>query len=366
MKRLRTLLFLPAFLLTARAVNAQKQGLAAIDSMKGILKTDLPSDTNMVRIIYRIADSYKSIDVDSASHYTNRGLELAKKNNWPKGIAAFYDILGSLYSNNGSYEKAIDYYNAALKINQQIGNKRNEAINIINIGSVYQRQGDDDRALEYSFKALNITQAIKEDGFTALLYGNISDVYFSQENYETALTYSVKSYEAYKQLDNTPGLAGAADRIGIVYLTQKKLKDAEQYFRESLKNYEAVNDKMGKAKSLSHIALLHDDNISMKLEYLMQAQQLFDDTNPLHPLSITNLGNIGSANAMNFYRTKDQRTARQAEQYLIKTVNAADQVGDKDNLAHFSAELAALQENNGQYKEALANFRRSKEAVPGC
>jgi tetratricopeptide (TPR) repeat protein len=360
MKRLIMLTFLPAFLLTAQDLRAQKQGLAAIDSMKALIRPDLPSDTNQVKIIYRIADAYKSIDVDAAKQYSDQGLELAKKINWPKGIAAFYDIQGSLYNNNGSYEKAIDYYNAALAINQKIGNKRSEAINIINIGSAYQRQGDNALALEYGFTALKITQAIHEDGFTALLYGNISDIYFSQENYVMALTYSIKSYETYKQLDHLSGLAGAADRIGTVYLAQKKLQEAEKYFSESKMNYEAVNDKSGKAKSLSHIALLYDHNAWKKIDYLTQAQQLFDDTNPLHPLSITNLGNMGSTYAMIYYSAKDRQMARKAAQYLTQAVHAADQVGDKDNLAHFSAELAVLQENNGQYKEALANFKRSK------
>lgn len=341
--------------------NAQKRGLAAIDSMKANLNAHRISDTNQVRIIYRISDAYKGIDTDSAMHYAKRGLTVAKENKWPKGIAALYDNLGSLYSNNGNYKKAIQYYAAALKINRKIGNKRNEAGNIINIGSVYQRQGDDALALENSFKALKITQAIDEKGYTALLYGNISDVYASQENYSMALAYSLKAYQAYRQLNDFAGLAGAADRAGSVYLSTKKLKEAEQYFHQSLKIYKELDDKMGQAKTLSHIALLYENDAAKSLGYLMPAQQLFEDTNPLHPLSITNLGNIGAAYTRTFFKTKDPDMAKKAGSYLKKAVAASKQVGDRDNLGYFSAELAVLQEGSGQYKEALLNFKRSKQ-----
>lgn len=342
-------------------VHAQKQGLAAIDSMKASLNVQRLGDTNQIKIIYRISDAYKSIDSDSARYYTKQGLALAKESNWPKGIAAFYDNLGSLYSNNGGYKIALQYYHLALKINQQIGNKRNEAGNIINIGSVYQRQGDDAKALENSFKALKITQDIHLDAYTALLYGNISDVYFSQENYEMALTYSLKAYQTYQQLNELSGLAGAADRVGSIYLATKKLKQAKQYFYRSLKDYKETDDKMGQAKVLSHIALLDEDNTPKTLAYLMQAQQLFDDTNPLHPLSITNLGNIGAAYTRVFFKTKDAESAQKAEFYLKRAVSASKGLGDRDNLGTFSAELAALQEGRGQYKEALENFKQSKQ-----
>ncbi|MDR6783377.1 tetratricopeptide (TPR) repeat protein [Pedobacter africanus] len=359
--KLSIIILIPLLLISAIEVNGQKHGLKAIDSMKAVLKTYKTLDSARIKITYRISDAYRNIDTDSAMRYAEQGLASAKKINWPRGIAAFYDHLGSLYSNNGSYEKAIQYYKASLKINKSIANKRAEAGNIINIGSVYQRQGDDARALENSFKALAITQAIDDKGYTALLYGNISDVYFSQENFKIALSYSLKAFRTYEQLNDLSGLARSADRIGSVYLATKKLKEAEPYFQQSLKHYKELDDKMGQAKTLSHIALMHEGNANQKLEYLTMAQQLFDETNPLHPNSITNLGNIGTTYTRLFFKTKDPRTAQKATFYLKKAVAASKQVGDRDNLGYFSGELALLQENNGQYQDALLNYKKSRQ-----
>lgn len=348
------------FLCASLVTKAQSRGLAVIDSMKADLDAYLLSDTVQVKMLFRLADIYKNIDTDSAWRYSAWGLSVAKKNNWQKGIAALYDNQGSLFSNNGDYQRAIEYYRAAQKINRRIGNKKNEIGNVINIGSVYQRQGDNVKALKNSFAALEVARDIGEKRYIALLYGNISDVYLSQESYSEAFHYSLQAYNAYQQLGDPSGIAGAADRIGSVYLARNKPVKAKPYFWESLNNYTKADDRIGQAKAWSHIALLHEANIAVKLKYLMNAQKLFDETNPFHALSITNTGNIGSVYAGIFYKTKDAQSSGKALAYLTRAVQAAEESGDLDNLAFFSAELANLQEFNGRYKDALKNFRRSK------
>ncbi|WP_316814215.1 histidine kinase [Pedobacter heparinus] len=374
MKSLIKTVFILLFLMVVQRAYTQKRGLAAIDSMKAQSKTLRNSDTNGIKTIYRISDLYKNIDGDSAMRYSNIGLALAKKAKWNKGIAAFYDGIGSLYSNNSNYNKALQYYNASLKINQRIGNKRNMAGNIINIGSVYQRQGNDTRALEYDFKALNITEAIGEAPWTALLYANIADIYFAQANYEKSLFYNFKAYKKAKETGDQNRLADAADGIGNIYLAKRQTEKANGYYREALKTYESIDHRTGEAIVLSHIALLHEQDKDKKLGYLMMAQRLFDEINPLHANSINNLGTIGSTYAsILIHKTKDARKtylyipesydhiAQKAAFFLNKAIAASKQVGDKDNLGSFSEELALLQENSGQYQEALINYKKSRQ-----
>ena len=341
--------------------KSQKRGLAAIDSMKKTLLKAPSIDTNQLKVIYKISDAYRNINTDSAMHYVLWGLNLSKKKNWLKGIAAFYDNLGSLYSNKGSYNKALEYYHTSLKINKQIKNRRNEAANIINIASVYQRRGDDAKALEYSFIALKKAEAIPDQKNIALLYANISDVYFSQKNDEMALSYSLKAYKAYQLIGDLSGIGNAADRIGVVYLSKNNLKEAELYFKEALRNYALTNDKLKQAISISHMALVFSNSPVKQLKYYEEAQRLFNQINPLHPNSITNLGNMGSYYRMAFSNTKNPLMAQQARYYLQKATESSKLVGDKDNMAFFLAELADLMENNGQYKGALSNFKKSKQ-----
>lgn len=375
MKSITKIIFLFAFIIiNPQFSSAQKQGLAAIDSMKLLLKTHQKLDSNQVRIIYRISSAYLSIDIDSALHYGQLGLDRAKKANWQKGIAGMYDNLGTLYNNNSDYAKAIGYYKESLKINKRINNKRGEAANIINIGTIYHAQGNEVLALENALKALKITIEIKEEAYTALLHVNISDVYSSNKDYNKALNYSLKGYQLYQKLKDLNGIGSATRAIGTIYYLKNDLKKASFYFNKSLDNYTYLGNKFKQADVLSKIALLHEDNLDKKLEYLFKAQDLYNEISAGSFGGVTNIGNIGGTYAYifidklkdkyptnNFIPTDYPTIGQKAEFYLKKAINACRELGHLDNLSYFSDNLAQLQEKNGQYKEALKNYKIAQQ-----
>lgn len=369
--KITILLFL---LITSSNISiAQKQGIAAIDSMKMLLKKNKKIDSNSIRTILKISKAYGYINTDSATHFANLGLSESKKINWQKGIAANFGQLGSLHNENSNYEKALAYYNKALAINKSIGNKTGQAGNIINIGVVYDRQGNTSKALDNYFKALKIAQEIKDDDYTALIYGNIADVYMFNKNNKKALDYALRGLQKYEKLKDLNGIAHSSNRVGTTYYVLKNFEKAEQYFKKSLNVNSQLENKMGQAQALGNIALLHEDNLDMKLDFLLKSQQLNDEINALSSQSITNLGNIGGTYALIFIkRLKDKYPTQnfipndyptiyqKAIYYLKKAVQTSKEVGDQGNLSYFSDNLAQLQEYNGQHKDALLNFKISK------
>ncbi|WP_316846801.1 tetratricopeptide repeat protein [Pedobacter psychrodurus] len=375
MKSIATFFFFTALTITCSIpVFAQKQGMKAIDSMKSLLKALPKVDSNQVRMIYRISEAYLKIDPDSALHYGQLCLERAEKSKWQKGIAGAYANLGTISSNHGDYAKAMQYYNQSLAIQKRIKNRKGEIASLINIGVVYRRQDKNAKALEYAFGALKIASEIKDEGYAALIYQNIADLYHVNKDYKKSLNYGLKAHQQYEKLGDLQGIASSANQVGTVYYSLNDFKNAGQYFKKSLKTYEELGDKMGQAGLFGHIALLHEDNKDEKLEFLFKAQQLYDELYPLFSPSITNLGNIGGTYAEIFIsRLKDKYPTRnfipnnykaisqKAEFYLTKAVNASKEVGDLYNLSYYSDNLAQLQEENGQYKEALKNYKIAKQ-----
>jgi tetratricopeptide (TPR) repeat protein len=349
----------------------QKQGLAAIDSMKQHLVKAQP-DTHKVRIMYRIADRYIAIAPDSAKYYATEALALAKKLQWTKGIGALMDCLGSIHSNNGNYPVALKYYRAAYEFNKKIDHRVNMAKNLNNIGSVYQRQANSVKAQEYNFKALKLAEDENIDDLMGLLYGNIANIYLDQGDLEKSLTYYYKSLKKHEEMDDQAGIADAYNSLAIVHYHQNNLKSAETYYNKSLKIYKSMDDKMHEAILLSQMAMLYEQNKDNKISYMLRAQKLFDETNPKHGNSITNMGNIGGTYA-DIYVNKllgkgpyknipaDYNTVGvKAEEYLNKAIKYSKEVGDNDNLSYFLDNLAQLQEAQGNYQQALENFKASK------
>lgn len=334
-------------LLLGHKAYAQNERLTAIDSMKKELAA-AKMDSNRLKTVFRIATGYTNVNTDSAMAYTLSGLAQAKKMGWEKGIAAFYNSLGNLNSDNGNFDKALYYYKASYLLNKSIGNKINAASNLLNIGSVYQRQGNGAKSLPYTFQALKIAEAIKAVDLMANAYNNIAKVYFGQNDFEKALTYNLKALKTYQQEHNNNGIASTNNTVGNVYYSLKNFKQASAYYDKSLTQYRAVGNKTGEATVLSQIGLMYDNDKDKKLGYLLSAQKIFDEVDPLYAISITNIGNIGGTYAdvfMDNYIKKDATyqyipknyylVAKKAEEYLNKSVNYSRQVGDVDNPMDF-------------------------------
>ncbi|MET2984727.1 tetratricopeptide repeat-containing sensor histidine kinase [Aureibaculum conchae] len=115
--------------------------------------------------------------------------ELAKKNNFNRGLASIYTNLCKIYSNSDSLKntkKAIDYGLLALKIKKEVGNIPVYGETLNNIGQAYLKEGDYSKASIYLKEAIqNSTGDLK----TAVL-NNLKNIYAKLGNNQLALNYS--------------------------------------------------------------------------------------------------------------------------------------------------------------------------------
>jgi tetratricopeptide (TPR) repeat protein len=83
---------------------------------------------------------YKS-DPKKTGNYARRAFTLAEKLDYKKGIARGYLIFGLPYWIKGDYNKAIDYYQSALGIYEEINDEYGIANSYHNIGTEILSQG---------------------------------------------------------------------------------------------------------------------------------------------------------------------------------------------------------------------------------
>ncbi|MER3330184.1 MAG: tetratricopeptide repeat protein, partial [Candidatus Kapaibacterium sp.] len=125
----------------ATADDKPLSGQAKIDS----LLAELPKakgDTNEVKLLVKLSFELKSTNPDKGIEYGLKGVNLAKKINWKKGVANSYNSLGANSTVKSDYPKASEYYRKALKVNEELGNKSGVATNLVNMGAVYLYQSD--------------------------------------------------------------------------------------------------------------------------------------------------------------------------------------------------------------------------------
>ena len=78
-----------------------------------------------------------------------------------------------MYKQWGKPEKALEFYEQALKIDEELKDIRGKAIRFNNIAGVYQNWGKPEKALEYYNKSLIIFNELKDVTSADIVKGNI-------------------------------------------------------------------------------------------------------------------------------------------------------------------------------------------------
>ena len=82
-----------------------------------------------------------------------------------------------MYDGLGDRQRALDYFEQALPILREVGDRAGEAVTLNNIGAVYDGLGDRQRALEYYGQALPIMREVGDRAGEAATLNNIGAVY---------------------------------------------------------------------------------------------------------------------------------------------------------------------------------------------
>ncbi|GIV30297.1 MAG: hypothetical protein KatS3mg028_1363 [Bacteroidia bacterium] len=268
-----------------------------------------------------------------------------------KIYSACLESSANIHLAQGDYAKALENYFKALSINEEVGNKQGQAINLGNIGAVYHEQGDYAKALECYFKALSIHEKIDNRQGQAANLGNIGIVYEEQGDYAKALKYYFKALPINEEIGNKQGQAINLGNIGGVYYEQGDYEKALEYSFKSLSIYEEIGDKQGQATNLGNIGIvfLARGDYAQALEYHFKALSIYEEIDHKRGQAI-NLGNIGST----YLRLKQYQ---KAEEYLKKAELLNKELGTLYYLQNALSDLSSLYEQTGKYKLALEYYK---------
>ena len=122
----------------------------------------------------------KEIKIEKAKSFTNEGLNQARKkqfnmalDNFQKALLIFEELddkfhaafqkgnIGSVYRDMGEYDRALEEYKKALPFFEEVGYKEGIADQSTNIAYIHVMKGELREALEYYRKALSLYEEIK-------------------------------------------------------------------------------------------------------------------------------------------------------------------------------------------------------------
>ncbi|MDT9196700.1 tetratricopeptide repeat protein [Limnospira sp. PMC 1042.18] len=193
----------------------------------------------------------------------------------------------------GNQTEALNYFNQALPIRREVGDRSGEATTLTNIGLVYNALGNRTEALNYYNQALSMRRDVGDRSGEATTLNNIGLVYNALGNRTEALNYYNQALPIMQEVGDRPMEANTFNNIGTVYYALGDRTQALDYFNQALaiKREREVADRPGESTTLSNLAAVYrdtnqpdkaitywEDSLNILLELRGELQKEFRET----------------------------------------------------------------------------------------
>lgn len=300
----------------------------AQQNVKDSLKEQLRSTTSQARfnakdtlyidLINALAKEMRFYKSDSLLQLSQQALDLSKSAGYTMGENEALLGLGDYYSDKGSHNTGITYYEKALSLGKTLKNEQlildsqnnlageygykgdyakaligylegidmaNDYNNKLmlsimneNIASLYTSQKDYIQALEFYQKVKNINQEIGNEIYSAETMSNIASLYADMGKLDYAMYNANSSIIVFEKHGIMDWLAFAYGIKGKTYLKEKKYKWAMYWYSQSEMLHKNLDDDRGKIDLLNGMAEaylgLKKDRISE--QYALEAFEVSD------------------------------------------------------------------------------------------
>ncbi|MBC7863303.1 MAG: tetratricopeptide repeat protein [Bacteroidia bacterium] len=326
---------------TKTIVNSlQKRLLTAKDTAKIVLLNNLSWQL------------YLSGNFEAAKDNSTQAIELAEKlpqtfqKFRDKYLADSYNNLGSIFSDQSDYEKAVEAYLKSLALREKIGDKKGMSASYNNIGGIERFKGNYDKAIEFHFKSLKIKEELGDKKGMASSFNNIGNIYNDKREPIKALEYYFKSLKLKEEIGNKLGMADSYVSIGIIYKQKGFLDTALNYYEKGLKIYETLGNKQRTSITYNNIGNIHEskNNIEKALEFHFKSLKLREEMGDKNGMSASysNIGNV----------YMKQNKFAEAKKAQLKAFELSASINAKPDLMSACLNLSLCDSALGNFKSA--------------
>lgn len=239
-------------------INARRQLLqnALEYYRKGLSYALLSKDTFSIANLYvRIGGVHNDMALpDSGIHYNLLGLKYFKSINMKRGIGIVYNNIAGSYELKEDYNKAIEFYNKALPIRQELGDENGITILYYNMGSCFLYMNKLELAEKYLLDALKRTKEEKDYSLVLETLKRLTELYSKKENFNEFRLYA-DEYIDLKDSITEANNVKAIYELQQQYESEKKEKDILMLTKENEKK-EALNRSQRKSRLVIIISAL--------------------------------------------------------------------------------------------------------------
>ncbi|MGH9846430.1 MAG: tetratricopeptide repeat protein, partial [Blastocatellia bacterium] len=222
-----------------------------------------------IRLLHRLGVLlYSQGEYEEALRHYQLALKLAEELSDRKGMATLLHQIGNLYSRRGDYDAALQQYQQSLAIEEKFGDRAGVAASLHQVGTIHQLRGEYDEALRQYQQSLAIEEKHGNRAGVATSLHQIGTIHQLRGEYDEALRQYQQSLAIWEKLGSRGGLGASLHQIGMIHQLRGEYDAALRQYQQSLAIREEIGDRAGAANSHGQIGLLLAD--------LGQYQEAFD------------------------------------------------------------------------------------------
>lgn len=293
-----------------------------LSALKSLLDEHPQLDAIRARLLSEIGYLLKGLgDYKQAVEYYQQALNIQQQIGNKPGESAIFNNIAATAHACGDYDTSFDYLTKALTIQRQIGDKSGEGTTLNNIGETYRVRGDYASAINYLKKALIIRQEIGDKSGEGTTLNNIGEIYRLLGDYNTAFDHLKKALTIKQELGDKSGEGSVINNIGEIYRLRGDYDTAYDYLNKSLVIRQELGDKYGEGVTLNNMAItVHEyGDYDASFRYLKKALTIQQEIGDVMGFCTTtfNMGHI-------YWQNNEQKEALIS---WITTYQAAKKIG---------------------------------------
>lgn len=311
-----------------------------------------PKDENLKVVSAEIFNNLilNYIGMGSYQQARDKLFEFSRKNYYGDSFTGML-IQGNLstaYYMMGQYDSALIRARESLRIATALGEQSNKVKIMMDIGNIQHAIGRNLEALDTYQNALNDLQTMKDPVKQASLYNNMASIFRSLSWYEKATAYFLEAIRIKEELQDSAGLALNFNNLALTYMDMGNYMIAGKYYRKAV----AINLKKGNRKSLSvNYNGLGDlfFNLSQADSSLGYYQKSLD----IKRLIGFKKGMVASLKGIGSVYARLLNNNEQAYLHFTESLALAQEIGAAYDIAELNANLGELYYNQHDFKAAL-------------
>ncbi|MFA6373413.1 MAG: tetratricopeptide repeat protein [Methanothrix sp.] len=197
-------------------------------------------------------------DAKKAFEYYEQALIIAREIGDRRNEGVWLGNLGTACAALGAARKAIEYYEQHLAIARGIGDRTGEGNALGNLGAAYAALGDAPKSVEYCEQALIISREIGDRRGEGADLGNLGAAYARMGETRKAIEYCEQAMAIAREIGDKRNEGTLLGNLGNVCYILRDARKAIDYYEQQLKITQEIGDRRSEGNALWNMSLALD------------------------------------------------------------------------------------------------------------